>query len=186
MAKSTRNNNPSTRLSVSFPKPNSVCVMPSTRSRTVIPILMGISFLLLILVMAIGQISAVTPRIRRTLKIFEPMTLPMAMSAFPLIAPMKLTTSSGAEVPMPTMVSPITKSLMPRRLAIADEPSTSQSAPLTTRPRPMMNNTICSNISNYWLLFVLFSSVNFFSSSILAISSSLLRLNAHTFSTCIV
>ena len=61
----------------------------------------------------------------------EPTTFPMEMSARPLKAPVRLTTSSGHEVPNPTMVSPITNSLIPALRAMPEAPSTSQSAPNT-------------------------------------------------------
>ena len=144
-------------------------------------ILIGMSFLLLRLVIVIGQITAVTPRMSRTLKIFEPMTLPMAISALPCKAPMKLTTISGAEVPIPTMVRPMTKSLIPSRLATDDAPSTSQSAPFTIKKRPTRKMKIWSNI-----VYLLFSSSCNFASERLLISSSERSLSAQTFSTCIV
>ena len=64
------------------------------------------------------------PSVISTLKMFEPNTLPTAMSAFPFIADAKLTTISGVEVPIPTMVIPIMKSERPAFFAIALAPST--------------------------------------------------------------
>ena len=71
-----------------------------------------------------GAISAVTPRIIIVLKRFDPTMLPTAMSALPCNDDRKLTTISGVEVPIPTIVSPITNSLKPNRFAMLDEPST--------------------------------------------------------------
>ena len=56
-----------------------------------------------------GRIMAVTPIIRNTLAMFEPSTLPMAMSPWPVRALCIETKSSGAEVPIPTMVRPMMK-----------------------------------------------------------------------------
>ena len=67
---------------------------------------------------------AVRPRIANVLNMFEPTIFPTAISASPLKADMKLTTISGVDVPMPTIVSPITNSLKPERLAILEAPST--------------------------------------------------------------
>ena len=74
--------------------------------------------------MVSGAISAVTPKIINVLKIFEPTTFPIAISALPWIAESMLTTISGAEVPIPTMVTPIMNSLRPNFLAMLDAPST--------------------------------------------------------------
>ena len=79
----------------------------------------------------IGKHIAVAPRIPRTLKIFDPTTFPRATSELPRTAPMRLTISSGADVPTPTIAAPITKSDTLKRLAIWTDPLTSQSAPNT-------------------------------------------------------
>ena len=86
--------------------------------------LTGMSRFLLEGVTAMGRIRAVRPRISNVFMMLEPTTLPMAMSALPWKAPMKLTTISGAEVPMPTMVRPMTNSLRPKRRAMPEAPST--------------------------------------------------------------
>ena len=75
-------------------------------------------------VMTRGLIIAVVPRIRRVLNIFDPIIFPTAISALPWAADMKLTTISGADVPMPTIVRPMTNSLIPVLRAMADDPST--------------------------------------------------------------
>ena len=140
---------------------------PNMTRRRVAAMLIGISRLRLVGEIAIGRISDVTPRISRVLKMLEPITLPTAMSALPLIAPMKLTTISGAEVPMPTIVRPITNSLTPSLRAIDDDPSTRISDPTTTRTRPRSNSRMSNhNISREFR--------NYF------------RLQQTTFSTCIV
>ena len=109
---------------------------------TVTTIVRGISFLRFSLLMLTGHINAVSPRMNKTLKIFEPITLPMAISAFPSSAPVRLTTSSGHDVPKPNIVSPITNSLTPAFLAFEDAPSTNQSAPRTISPRPTNSQII--------------------------------------------
>ncbi len=110
--------------------------MPRKMRRSVTPMLIGMSRFMLLFVIFIGQIIAVTPRMNKTLKMFEPTTFPTAMSALPCSAPMKLTTISGVDVPMPTMVNPMTNSLTFNFLAMAVEPSTSQSAPITISANP--------------------------------------------------
>ena len=74
--------------------------------------------------MVIGAIIPVMPRISKVLKMFDPTTLPIAISALPSIAERKLMTISGDEVPIPTIVRPMMNSLSPKRLAIFEEPST--------------------------------------------------------------
>ena len=78
---------------------------------------------------------AVSPSMPSTLKMFEPTTLPMATSALPPTAPRKLTTSSGIEVPTPTMAAPMTKSDTLNFLAIDTAPATRKSAPKTIPTR---------------------------------------------------
>jgi hypothetical protein len=56
-----------------------------------------------------GRIRAVTASTSRTFEIFDPITLYIARSECPLTAPVRLTSSSGADVPMATIVRPITK-----------------------------------------------------------------------------
>ena len=99
----------------------------------------GISFFILLLVRASGDINAVIPRIIRMLNMLDPMTLPTAMSALPCAAERKLTTISGVEVPMPTIVIPIMKSEMPKRLAMALAPSTRKLAPKRISARPAIS-----------------------------------------------
>ena len=69
------------------------------------------------------------------------MTLPTAISFAPLSAAVMLTDSSGALVPIATMVSPTTTDGMPSRRAAAHAPSTKRSAPQTSRANPSANNT---------------------------------------------
>ena len=62
------------------------------------------------------------------------------MSGYPPDAATEFTTSSGAEVPKATMVSPMAKSETLYFFARTEAPSTNQSAPLTNRSRPRINN----------------------------------------------
>ena len=129
-----------------MPSMRVICVPVSAKAanRKVTSRAMGMSRRRLERVTATGAITAVRPRMSRVLNTLEPTTLPTEMSAFPCRAPVRLTTSSGQLVPKPTMVRPMTNSLMPALRAMADEPSTSQSAPNTISARPSNSNKTCS------------------------------------------
>ena len=58
--------------------------------------------------MVIGATRAVTPTISSALNTLLPTTLPTARSAVPLRADTRLTQNSGIEVPIATIVRPIT------------------------------------------------------------------------------
>ena len=75
--------------------------------------------------MAKGRMVAVAPKMSSVLQIFDPMTLPKAISPLPLRAEEMLINNSGDEVPMPIMVKPMIKLLRCAFLAIATEESTS-------------------------------------------------------------
>ena len=116
---------PSMRLMIfSEPKPNKVEFKPRSIRRIVTPIFNGRSFLIALREIFIGQTKADAPKISNVLKMFDPTTFPIAMSALPCTAERKLTTISGVDVPIPTIVRPITNSLNPKRLAMLEEPST--------------------------------------------------------------
>lgn len=74
-----------------------------------------------------------TPRMRRILAILLPSAFPMASPVFPLKLEMRLITSSGAEVPKATIVSPMTRLEIPYFFAIPADHSTSQSHHLMRR-----------------------------------------------------
>ena len=76
-----------------------------------------------------GRITAVPPRIKPRLNIFDPITLPILISDCPEKAALMVTANSGADVPKATTVSPITKSDTCSVWAISAAESTSQSAP---------------------------------------------------------
>ena len=69
----------------------------------------GTSYLMLFFLTETGAIIAVTPIMASVLNILLPTTFPMAMSVSPDNAAIQLTTSSGADVPKATIVSPITR-----------------------------------------------------------------------------
>ena len=116
--------------------PKRVLLIPQNMRMKVTTRVMGMSRCLLDFVTEIGIISAVRPSMSRVLKMLDPRTLPMEMSELLAIAPVTLTTSSGQEVPNPTMVKPITNSLILSFLAMAEAPSTRKSAPKTIVSRP--------------------------------------------------
>ena len=100
----------------------------------------GTSILILFLEHATGYINAVIPMIANELNMLLPTTFPMAMSAFPSMEDITLTTNSGALVPNATIVKPITREDMLKRRAILEAPSVSQSAPFTINIKPIKNN----------------------------------------------
>ena len=89
----------------------------------------------------IGQITPVVPRISRMLKTLDPSTLPMAIPLLPFFAATTLVASSGMDVPIATMVSPVTASLTPIILATSVALSTNKLLPKTNITSPAnMNN----------------------------------------------
>ena len=61
-------------------------------------------------VMLMALTIAVPPRMKPKLKILDPITFPIEMSVWPVIAARIVTANSGADVPNATTVSPITRS----------------------------------------------------------------------------
>jgi len=70
-----------------------------------------------------------TPRIKRILKIFDQIIFQRARSVFFLYAAMIEVASSGSEVPIAIIVSPITLSESPKYLAMSVAPLTIRSPP---------------------------------------------------------
>ena len=66
-----------------------------------------------------GWIVALMPRISRMMAMFDPMTLPSAISALPLSSDTTDEASSGSDVPPATSVMAMTDSLIPSVRAIA-------------------------------------------------------------------
>lgn len=83
---------------------------------------------------------AVQPKTAKILKILEPSIFPIDISLLPLIADIILTASSGALVPIDTIVKPTMIDGIPIFLDKVDAPSTKKSAPLIKRQKPIINN----------------------------------------------
>lgn len=90
-----------------------------------------------------GLTNAVNPKISVILTILDPMTLPIAISA---VAPgatvsdaIKLTASSGRDVPKATNVKPITKGDTLNFLAMDEDDATKKSAPFTKKINPTIS-----------------------------------------------
>lgn len=92
----------------------------------------GISYLNVLFLTGTAVKSAAIPRIRKTLSILLPITLPTAIPALFWNAEFILIAASGALVPKATIVRPITISGTLSFVAILDAPSTNASAPLST------------------------------------------------------
>jgi hypothetical protein len=84
-----------------------------------------------------GFITDEIPITRRILNIFEPTTLPTAISLEFLRAAFILTAVSGELVPKATIVSPTRIEGTLKILAMEDEPSTKKSAPLMSKTNPI-------------------------------------------------
>ena len=85
-----------------------------------------------------GFIIAETPKIQNILNMFDPTTLPTAMSTFFLYAATAEVASSGKDVPTATTVSPISAWLTPKLLAKATAPSTIHFPPKVNPINPAM------------------------------------------------
>ena len=83
-----------------------------------------------------GCSMAHSPSTTSRLNRLEPTTLLSAISLEPCTAAAVLTASSGALVPMATMVSPITSDGTWNRRASPDAPPTNRSAPFTSAAKP--------------------------------------------------
>ena len=80
----------------------------------------------------------------KILKILLPTIFPMAIPAFPFLAAVTDVTSSGSDVPIKTIVSPISVWLIPRSLAILEAASTVISPPTAIAAAPPIINRILS------------------------------------------
>ena len=100
---------PSRRFSVFWVNPGRIASLAMSMTNSDITMTKGMSRRRCSRSMGKGQIAAVTPRIRNTLAILEPMTLPIAMSPLSLSAEDTETNNSGALVPIPTTVRPMMK-----------------------------------------------------------------------------
>jgi len=100
-----------------------------------------------------GFIKAETPNMQRILKIFEPMTFPIEMSASFLIAATTDVANSGRLVPRAMIVNPIIKSEAPKILAMVMALFKNKWAPKTRIDKPPMINAM----SNHGFLVVVVS-----------------------------
>ncbi len=94
-----------------------------------VSITIGRSKNLVVLESTTGNIQALIQRIRNTFTIFEPRTLPMAISAFPDMLAKIETINSGILVPIATIVKPIIACDIQNFFATDTEPSTRTFAP---------------------------------------------------------
>ena len=78
------------------------------------------------------------PNTISVLNIFDPNIFPIIISLAPFKDEIILTASSGALVPIDTIVRPTITAGIPNFLAIADAPSTNISAPLIRRINPII------------------------------------------------
>lgn len=92
--------------------------------------------------LGIGEMLALTPRIKRILKILDPMIFPRAMSVFFLYAAIAEVASSGSEVPTAIIVSPMILSLIPRVFAIHTAPLIIHSPQRTSPANPRIIQVI--------------------------------------------
>lgn len=115
---------PSIRPIIFLFAPSRKLSLTRTRKRRLVRITIGRSKNLVVRESAIGNIQALTQRIRSTFAIFEPRTFPIAISVFPEILARIETISSGILVPTATIVSPIIACDIQNLLAIDTEPST--------------------------------------------------------------
>ena len=83
-----------------------------------------------------GRIVALRPRISRMLAMFDPMTLPSAMSDLPLTSETTDEASSGSDVPPATSVRAMTDSLTPSFRAMDVALSRKSSPPKISPARP--------------------------------------------------
>ena len=130
----------------------SLPVIPITRSTAVIRSIYGISYLKVVFCMATFVISAVTPSIIRIFSILLPTILPTVIPALPFIPAVMLTAASGSDVPIATIVSPITSCGIPNFPASAAAPSTNTSAPFTSATKPAISSKIATKIIIFLLL----------------------------------
>jgi hypothetical protein len=96
-----------------------------------------------------GLITALIPKMKNTLNIFDPTIFPIAKSTFFFLAAITLVASSGRDVPIDTIVKAITLWESP----IADATSTAETTimrpPATRRTRParIKNTDLATGLS---------------------------------------
>ena len=119
--RSPRSPNPSSRLTWPF--------MSTGKMSPVINSMIGTSRVTTRPETAMGRTMALTPKTSPMFARFEPKMFPMARPPAPFAAATTATTSSGADVPNETSVSPSTMGCTPSLAASRAAPLTSHSAP---------------------------------------------------------
>ena len=99
-------------------------------------------------------IIAHIPKINNKLDKLLPITLPIAISEYPFNADVTLINNSGIEVPIDTIVNPITISGIWNLLAILLPPFTKKSAPFISKRKPIIIKIVCIII--FCLLIILY------------------------------
>lgn len=115
---------PSIRLIILVGAPSRNLSLTRIRKKMLIRITIGRSKNRVVLERVIGNTNALIQRIRNIFAIFEPRTLPIAISVFPEILARTETINSGILVPIATIVSPIMAWDTQDFFAIDTEPST--------------------------------------------------------------
>ena len=105
-----------------------------------------------------GLITVAVPRMNRLLKIFEPTTLPIAMSFSPFEAATMEVMSSGRLVPKAMIVSPIRRSLIPAKCAIQVALLIVIWPPAIIPARPIIRNKTLFIVEDFSVLSASFSS----------------------------
>ena len=95
-----------------------------------------------------GEINAATPRTSVILAIFEPIALPMARAGLPPYEAKPATIISGADVPKPTIVSPMINGGTSKFLAVAAAPMIKRSALQISKIKPEIMAMLSTNIGN--------------------------------------
>ncbi|MDQ5968651.1 MAG: hypothetical protein QG561_452 [Patescibacteria group bacterium] len=124
---------PSIRLIVLLEAPSRNLSLTKIRNIRLVKITMGRSKNLVVRDRIIGDIQALTQRMSSTFAIFEPRTLPIAISVFQEILARTETMSSGILVQIATIVSPIIAWDIQNFFAIDTEPSTRTFPPKVRR-----------------------------------------------------
>lgn len=115
---------PSIRPIIFLFAPSRRLSLTSTRKRRLVRMTIGRSKNLVVRESTIGNIQELTQRMRNIFAIFDPSTLPIAISVFPEILARIETMSSGILVPTATIVRPIIAWDIQNFFAIDTDPST--------------------------------------------------------------
>ncbi len=114
-------------------------------SMTEATIAIGMSLLTVVRWMVMGATIAATPTMSNTLKMLLPTMFPMARSGVPFMADTMETKNSGIDVPIATIVRPMTICGIPSFVAKPTAPFVSQSALFNTTTMPKIKSSICAH-----------------------------------------